>query len=87
MTTSLEERRRDAAEREVREMADWPCNRARNLVTTHPECEAPEDPVNPAEVLAFLAKVRFGRLTPGEIDELARVDELKRQNGRVPHEL
>lgn len=36
---------------------------------------------------AFLESIQYDRLTPAEVDELARVDELKKQHGREPHEL
>lgn len=39
------------------------------------------------EIKRFLECIVFDRLTPGEVDELARVDELKRNYGRSPHEL
>ncbi len=39
------------------------------------------------EIERFLESITVERLTPGEVDELARLDELKRQYGRMPHEI
>ncbi len=43
--------------------------------------------VSKEEIDRFLESIVTGRLTEGEVDELARVDELKRRYGREPHEL
>jgi len=39
------------------------------------------------EIERFLQSITIDRLTEGEVDELARLDEMRRQYGRMPHEI
>jgi hypothetical protein len=74
----------DTVERDIAQMASWDCNRARNFVSFTRAAELEPTEKEKAE---FLASLRFDHPTPGEVDEMARVDELRRKHGRAPHEL
>ena len=43
--------------------------------------------VSKEEMDRFLESIQTGRLTPGEIDELARLDEQQQKYSRTPREI